>query len=83
VVVSVLVVAGIVGFIGVVATHAARNGFIRGPNAHLVPLILYAALAAMAGSFAMTPLLRKSLRKRFLSETPGRKSQSRTANDGE
>jgi hypothetical protein len=69
VVVTLVVIAGVVGFIGVIATHAARNGYIRGPYAHLAPLILYAALAAMAAVFALPPVLRNSLRRRFLAET--------------
>ena len=69
IIVPLLIIAGVVGFIGVLATHAARNGFIRGPMAHLVPVILYGGLATMASVFALPPLLRRRLRKRFLAET--------------
>lgn len=66
--VSVVLSAGLVALLGAFAIHAARNGYITGPSAHLVPLILYAALFVLAASFASTPLVRRLIRRRFLGE---------------
>lgn len=71
-----LVAAGAVGLVAVVTIHAVRNGFITGPTAHLAPLLLYASLAAMVGAFALPPVLKRSLRKRFLGE---RRRRSKSA----
>ena len=68
VIISVVVLGAILGVFGALATHAARNGLIHGPEAPFVPLILFAAIAVFVVGFALAPVVRAFTRRRFLAE---------------
>lgn len=68
VVIALVVIGAILGVFGALATHAARNGLIRGPEAEFVPLLLFAAIAVFVLGFGLAPVVRSLTRRRFLAE---------------
>src|SRR5690606_4161930 len=60
--------AGLAGLIGAVGVHMVRNGYLTGRAAEIAPLILIGALVALPAIFALPPLIRRRLRRRFLTE---------------
>jgi uncharacterized protein (DUF983 family) len=69
--VSLMPLAAIAALIGAVGVHMVRNGYLTGRAAEIAPLILIAALVALPTIFALPPLVRRRLRRRFLAERPG------------
>lgn len=68
VIVACVVVASLVGLVGAIGTHMARNGFIHGTTAEAFPLVPSLAVFLFCAIFASPPVIKHLVRSRFLRE---------------
>jgi len=78
VVISLVVLGAIVGVIGALAAHAARNGIITGPSAQWALFLVPTSVAFLATGFMVPGVITRVLRARFLAARPQAPRQAST-----